>query len=306
VNRRLRAILLILPIAAVCAASVWAGLWYRARSEGPAALMRRIPATGAMLVYVDFDALRRAGILDLLSGPKIAEESEYREFTRQIDFDYRKDLDSVLLAVAPTGKYLLVHGRFDWKRLRAYVDSQNGRCYDSLCRMQGSTPERRISFFPVQSDLMALAVSNDDSAALRMSSAAGEPPAEVPDAPLWVSVPPSVLQSEESLPAETRAFAQSLEGARSVVLSFAPERERLTARLEVRCRNAQDAGEVAAQLTRLTGLVRQTFEKAHRTPNPADLTGVLTAGTFRTEDSRVFGQWPIEQPFVRNLLGSGN
>jgi hypothetical protein len=108
------------------------------------------------------------------------------------------------------------------------------------------------------------------------------------------------------LPAEARAFAQSLEGARSVVLSVVPERERFAARLEVRCRNARDASDLEVQLTRLTALVRQTFENEHRAPNASDLTGVLTAGTFRSEESRVVGQWPIEQSFVRNLLGSGN
>jgi hypothetical protein len=39
-------------------------------------------------------------------------------------------------------------------------------------------------------------------------------------------------------------------------------------------------------------------------PNPADLTGVLTAGSFRSDGNRVFGYWPIARTFVENLLGA--
>jgi hypothetical protein len=294
----------VLPIAAVGGAGVWAGLWYRSRTVTPAALVKRIPASDALVVYLDFDALRRGGVLGLLVNPKATEEPEYREFARQIDFDYREDLDSVLLAVAPTGKFILARGRFHWKSLRAYTEAQNGRCDNSLCRLEGSTPDRRISFFPVQSNLLALAVSNDDSAALRMSREAGGPNPEVPGAPVWVSIPSAVLQSGDSLPAETRTFARSLGRADTVVLSFVPEANRYAAKLSVRCRGGPEAADLASELARTTALLQQSFEREHRVPNPADLTGVLTAGSFRSDGNRVFGYWPIARTFVDNLLGA--
>ena len=58
-SREVRAILVVLPIAAVGGAGVWAGLWYRSRAVTPAALVKRIPASDALVVYLDFDALRR-------------------------------------------------------------------------------------------------------------------------------------------------------------------------------------------------------------------------------------------------------
>ena len=304
-NRRLRAAGLALPVLAVLAAAIWGGFWYRARAVAPADLLSRLPTTDAVIVSIDFESLRRAGILRQVENARVAEEPEYREFARQIDFDYKQDLDAAVLAIAPTGKYLLVRGRFNWKKLDAYVESQNGRCDRSLCRMQGSTPDRRISFFPVASDVMALAVSPDDSAALRLSTPASIQ-IEKLDAPVWVSIPPSVLQSGEALPAETRSFAQTLASADSVVLSFAPEGTRFAAKLNVRCRMPQDAAELAAQLTRLTGLLRQTFSSEHQTPNPADLTGVLAAGTFRSEATRVSGYWPIERAFLNDLFAPSN
>lgn len=303
VNRPVRTALLVSAAAAVWAASIAGGAWYGSHRGTAAALLNRLPTTDAVIVFVDFAALRRAGILDRLENSKIAEEAEYREFARQIDFDYQKDLDGAVLAVAPTGRYLLVRGRFNWKRLRRYVESQNGRCDGSLCRMQGSTPERRISFFPVESDLMALAVSPDDSAVLRLSTPSEAREFSAPDAPLWVSIPPPVLQSSESLPAETRTFARTVARAEAVVLSFDAEAGRFAAKLSVRCRSSEDAAELAAELGRLTTTLRQTFASGNQKPNPADLTGVLASGSFRSEGARVLGYWPIERVFVDNLLG---
>jgi hypothetical protein len=296
---------LALPAVAVLGAAIWGGLWYRARTIGPSELLSRLPTTDAVVVSIDFASLRQAGILRQVEDAKVTEEPEYREFARQIDFDYKQDLDAAVLALAPTGKYLLVRGRFNWKRLEAYVESQNGRCDRSFCRMQGSMPDRRISFFPVEADLMALAVSADESAALRLSTPASDP-IEVPGEPVWVSIPPSVLQSGEALPAETRSFAQTLARADSVVLSLAPEAARFAAKLNVRCRTPQDAADLAAQLTRLTGLLRQTFSGEHQTPNPADLTGVLAAGRFHSEATRVSGYWPIERAFLNDLFTTPN
>lgn len=305
VHRKVRAALLSLPAAVVLAASVWGGLWYRSLNITPTEELKRLPLSDAVVVYADFAALRRSGVLQLLENSKVAEEAEYQEFERRTDFDYKRDLGSALLAVAPSGKYLLVRGRFDWKKLQSYVESQNGRCAGSLCRLQGSTPERRISFFPVRSDLMALAVSADDSAVLRMSTPADGATFEVPAAPLWVSVPASVLQSGESLPAETRTFAQTLAHASSVVLYFVAEPKRYAVRMQIQCRTREDAADLARQLNQLTASVRQTFSTEHQRPNPADLTGVLAGGSFLEADSRVLGYWPIERAFVENLLGGG-
>jgi hypothetical protein len=169
--------------------------------------------------------------------------------------------------------------------------------------MAGSTPERRISFFPVRSNLMALAVSPDESAALRLQDAPSGPDPQVPAAPVWLSIPTSVLKSSDSLPAGTRVFARSMEQAETVTLAFAPEGHGLAARLDVRCRDDRAAADLASQLTRTTSLLLEMMEREHQKPNPADLSGVLTAGAFRSEGRRVLGYWPIEQAFVQNVLG---
>jgi hypothetical protein len=277
--------------------------WYRSRSVTTASLLRRLPAEDALVAYIDFRELRRGGILQLLDGSKAGEDPEYQSFVRQTQFDYKNDLDAAIVAFGPSGRFLLLTGRFDWKSLRAYVESQNGKCVNTFCRMTGSSPDRRISFFPMRPNLMALAVSPDQAAASRLSSPAPGPDPEVPAAPVWLSIPTSVLKSGDHLPAGTREFARSMEQAETVTLAFAPEGQGLAARLDVRCRSDKDAADLASQLTRTTSLLRETMEREHQKPNPADLSGVLTSGAFRNEGRRVLGHWPIEPAFVQNMLG---
>jgi hypothetical protein len=304
VNHRVRAWLLIVLIAAVCAGAVWGVAWYRSRDLTTAALLKRLPSSGALVVKVDFAALRRAGILDRIEASKLTEDAEYAEFVRKTDFDYKQDLDTAIAAFAPAGKFLLLRGQFDWKSLRNYVVSENGTCYNSLCRMQGSTQDRRISFFPLQSNLMALAVSEDESAAIRMQDTAPGPVLEAPDAPVWLSIPASLLRSSD-LPEGTRPFAHAVEKADAVTLSFSPDGNRVAAKLNVRCHTPQDAAELATQLSRATSLLRQMLQQNHEPADPTGLSGVLTAGTFHSDGIRVVGYWPIEKSFLDNIFSGG-
>ena len=302
-NSKFRGWLLVAVVAVICGASVWGVAWYRSREMTPAALLRRMPRSDAMVAYLDFAALRRSGTLNLIDGTKVAQEPEYQDFVRKSDFDYKQDLDAVMLTVAPAGKFLLVRGRFDWKSLRNYVESQSGDCYNSLCRMQGSTPDRRISFFPLQSNLMALAVGEDESAALRLQSKAGGPAVTVPDAPVWIMFPGSVLKTAQSLPDGTRAFARAMESADLVTLALVPDGDHLGAKLTIHCRSDQAASDLAAQLSATTELLRKMIAREHERANPADLSGVLTSGSFRNQGGQVFGYWPLGRAFLQNMLG---
>jgi hypothetical protein len=291
--------------AAAILAGVLALMWYRGRPLDPAAQIKRLPAADSVILYIDFDQLRRGGFLKLLDAPKGAEEEEYRKFAERIHLDWRQDLHTAMLAFAPSGKYMLVKGRFDWKSLQSYATSSGGDCEGSFCRMTGSTRDRRISFFPLRDNLLALAVSTDEMAAKRMTGIAPGPDTELPDAPVWMRIPGSVLKSGESLPSGTRMFARTVEQADFVTLMFVPEGDRLAAKLDVLCRDDGDAAAMAAELTRATGLLRDLIQREHVTPNPADFSGVLTSGTFRGEGRRVIGHWPIERAFVENLLSGG-
>ena len=164
-----RAWLVILLISTLCGLTLWGAIAYRSRALSPAAMLKRLPTDDAVVLYIDFSRLRAGGILQLLDGSKVGEDPEYQSFVRSTDFDYKQDLDAAIVAFAPKGRYMLLKGRFDWKSLIAYVHANDGKCNNSFCRLAGSSPEKRISFFPMQSNIMAMAVSDDDVAALRMN-----------------------------------------------------------------------------------------------------------------------------------------
>ncbi len=303
-----KAWLLILGMVAGCFAAIWAAIAYRGRTLSPAELIKRLPAENALLLYIDFSALRRAGLLQLLDGSKLGQEPEYESFVHDTDFNYVQDLDSALAAFAPTGKYILAQGRFDWQALHAYAEKQHGGCYNTLCKMDGSTADRNISFLPLQSGLMALAVSPDSAAALRMETKESGPSLPAPDAPVWMLLPRSFLKSQDSLPAGTIQFAKSVEDAKSVTLGFSPEGNRLAARLNVLCATEQDAQLAAAAMTKLTRVLQEQIAHAPK-PNTPDaswaMASVLAAGHFENKGARVLGYWPIERPEVEQLLAPG-
>ena len=300
---KIRAWLLILLVSVLCGLSVWGVVWYRSRSLTPAAMLKRLPAGDALVVYIDFAALRRGGILQMLDGSKVGEDAEYRSFVSKTEFDFKQDLDTAMAAFSPKGKYMLLKGRFDWKSLARYVRSVDGSCNNSFCRMAGSMPERRISFFPIQSDLMALAVSKDEAAALEMNAADARFEREIPSAPVWLSIPPSIVGSGLPLPEGGQMFARTLDHAQTVTLALEPESGNFAAKLDVRCANASDAVMIAAQLTKATNLLRELIAREHQQPNPLDFSGFFTSGTFRSEGARVEGYWPVTRALIDNLLG---
>jgi hypothetical protein len=295
--------MLILLLSTLCGLAVGGVIWYRSRFLTPTAMIKRLPADDALVVYVDFAALRAGGILQMLDGSKVGEDPEYRTFVAKTEFDYKQDLDTAMIAFAPTGRYILLKGRFDWTSLSNYVRSQDGSCNNWFCRMQGSAPERRISFYPLRNGVMALAVSTDEAAALRMNTVDPRPDREVPGAPVWVSIPPSIVRSGRSLPDGTQMFARSLERAQAVTLSVAPEGNNFAARLNVRCGTDGDAAALADQLNKTTKLLRELIQREGQQPNPNDISGFLTSGAFRQLGARVHGYWPINRALLEHLLG---
>ena len=295
-----------LALGALCAGlALWGVMRYRAgRVDSPKAMLARVPTRDAVLAYIDFAALRKAGLLDLLAKPGMPQEAEYREFIAGSGFDYARDLDSVLVSFAPTGKYFIVSGRFDWDKLRDYAVRQKGVCAGPVCRMSGSTPERNISFHRLSSGVMALAVSRDDSAALRITrdAASGDPAIPVPADPVWLYVPGQALRTAENLPVGTHMFARSLQNAEDVVLALGPQAQAFAATLAVRCRSDREAAAVAESLAQATGKLRELIARENQQPSARDLSGVLTSGTFRAEGQRVVGRWTIERAFFEEFL----
>lgn len=302
-KRRLPPWAVLFCLAALCAAVIGGVAYVRASRVTPAALLSRLPADNALIVSVDFRALRSAGVLGVFSASRMLQEPEYRAFVDGTGFDYLNDLDSALVSFHPTGTYLLLRGRFDWKNLRDYVVQRGGTCYNTLCKVAGSTPQRRISFYPLQPGIMALAVSEDDAAATKMQVRGPKPKLPIPDDPVWALIPVSALRDSATAPPGTRAFARALGAADSVLFAAAPDGRQITLRMDATCRTPAAASALATELRETTARLRELIAREHQAPNGADLSGVLAAGAFEPSDTHVLGRWPLGHEFLESLAG---
>lgn len=140
--RRLVTVAIVAAGVSLGGAAVWSK-WRETRSFlDPRSLLARFPVEEAAVLDIDFAALRRGGYL---TGSKAPLEPEYKQFVDGTGFDYRRDLDLATASFSKSGNFFIASGRFDWNKLREYAVRQGGSCYQDLCRIQGSTPERHIS-----------------------------------------------------------------------------------------------------------------------------------------------------------------
>ncbi len=285
----------------LCAAAVGVSHWRRTRPFTAVALVECLPPDQATHLYIDVQALRSSGLLELLAGSKAAEEADYRKFVDQSGFDYRTDLDAVAAAFFHGNVYFTLRGRFEWKRLSEYARLEGGSCRNTICTMPASKADRHISFYPLKSDVLALAVSNDERGVSMIGPNQWRNPPHLPAEPVWISAPSFAFSDLNDMPAGTHSFLSPLAQAQEVVFAVGPQGQRLQIRLEVACATPEAAAALANQLTSTTDLLKKMIEREHGTPNTRDLSGVLVAGNFQQQDKRVVGTWPLERGFVEAL-----
>jgi len=306
VGFRLNPAVVVLLVVGSCAGAIFGLAYLRdRRAASPAALAQHLPPQDGVVLGIDLAALRAAGVLSALGGSKVGQEPEYVSFVAQTGFDYQQDLDYALAWFGDRTVLLLLKGRFDWGQLKAYAAGQGGECRNSFCRVEGSAADRRISFFPLRRDVMALGVGADDWAATRLSARQASRRGEhAPARPLWLHAPAVAFKNLSMLPAGTRLFAQAMAGAEDVGLSLSmSEGGRASIELDATCPSVEDASTLSFQLEGLTSVLKEMIERERQTPNPRDLSGVLAAGVFNRVDRRVVGRWPIERAFLEGILG---
>ncbi len=260
-----------------------------------------LPIDRATLFYADVGALRKAGILDLVAGSKTAEEPDYRKFVAQTGFDYRKDLDSVAAAFAPNASYFTVHGHFQWKQLAAYAKSQGGECRYAICWLPGSTLERSISFYPLQPDVLALAVTFDINGVSMISPSQVLKLQVLAPEPVWIMAPASVLTKPGALPENVQALLRPAARAEKITLAAGPQGARAQLRLSVLCKSPEDAEAVERELSSATEALRSATLQDRSASSQPDWAGLLRGGTFSRSGPEVTGIWPLERSFLEAL-----
>jgi hypothetical protein len=296
-------------LAAVLAIGLLAGavFWYRAHERSrffePRLLLSRFPASDSIVISIDAALLRRAGVL---GASKMASEPDYQQFVAGTGFDYTRDLDSVVASLSASGNYFIARGRFDWPKLRDYAAHQGGTCYQDLCRVQGSTPERHISFLPLRDDAIAIAVSPSDMAATRLSKTADPITTPLPSAPAWISIPGAALRAPDALPPALRMTFSGLQRADRVLVTFGASANggitgaNLEAHMEADCRTNENAGVLLSQLRNSTAILKDAMGRDPRMKTD-DLAVTLASGTFDETGPKVNGKWPLGKGLIDAL-----
>jgi hypothetical protein len=297
---------LALSLAVVCALFAAGVYWLRGRSAAlPSNLVALLPSANSSIVYIDVNALRRSGILGMIAGSKTTEEPDYQQFVQETEFDYTHDLDAVAAALKDGRTYFALRGRFHWDHLADYAVEHGGSCHNGFCVLSGSQPHRRISFYLLAPQILALAAGPDDFAAYQVTRQPGTIVISQPKDPVWAIIPASALQSMDTLPAAAKAFLPALQGADQIVLSIgASSGQQLQLGVHVTCQDAGRATALLAQLESITKTLRDVAARQHAKPDPGDFTGVLLAGNFRRDQSHVYGIWPIPKAFVDAIAGA--
>jgi hypothetical protein len=295
----------VLLVLALCAGIIAGLIFSRKRSLSSLDdLAAYLPAEQGVVLAIDLAALRGTGLVAALGGSGVAREPEYVAFIRDTGFDFQEDLDYVLVWFGKDATCALLKGRFDWAKLKAYATGQRGACRNSFCRVGGATEDRKISFFPLTGTVMGFAVGPDEWAATRLM---GRKPARdaggVPRHPVWLKAAATDLTGNESLPAGSRLFAKAMQEADTVAFYLTANGDRMAIELDAACRSSADASTLAFQLTGVTRVLKEMIAREGKSPNPADLSGMLAGGVFNQVDRRVLGRWPVEREFLESILG---
>lgn len=291
-------------LALLAGAVVLAGvaIWYwmnRAPSAGE--MLAWLPEGEGPTLYIDFALLRRTGLLERLAGDTAAAEEDYKAFIGSTGFDFRRDLDAALVRFRPDATLFVLAGRFDAARLDRYAVAQGGRCANGICSLAASTPGRRISFVRLGRNTLALATSADPLAAAmiaRTNQTSGPPP---PASSAWLMMPRDALRSTGGLPAGMSAFLEAMSGAERAVFQVRPTSQGVDVVLEAPCSSPAVASRVTGRLTQATSLLKSLLAREGKQAARDDLSGVLTAGTFRADQSVARGFWPVPKEFLDTL-----
>lgn len=288
-----------------CAITISLLLWKRGADPAMPELLGRFPDANAPVFHVDLAALRAAGLGELLESNPVAEEADYRRFVTESGFDWKTDLEAVTASRVKDDWYLLVRGRFDMEKLKAFVEARGGSCKNGVCGVAGATRGRMVSFFPVSSRVLALATSPEPMAvyALRASRAKAPWTEPVPVEPLWLTLGGSALRGDPALPAGMRLFGKVLAEAERATFWIGISGGRPELRMRVRCGDLVRANVIQAELTRVTAEFQKYFERIGQQASEDDLSGLLLAGKFTAAGTEVNGQWPIPLALLRKMAG---
>lgn len=281
------------------------GIFYYRSTDLPVhELARYLPSKDAVTVSIDVKSLRAAGLLDALAGSRVAEEQDYRSFVDVTGFDYRTDLDTLLYSSSEGGNiYLLAVGRFDWNAITSYANGQGAMCRYGFCRMRSSQAGKWLSFFPMRSNVMGFAVSQDELGALALQERAEPVAASLFAEPITISLPGRLLKAKPpAVPASLAAWLGLMEGGESARIVVAGRSGDFEIKMQIQCATPTAGAAMAKRLNDGLLELREVSAKAEADGGPNGLPLLLSQGQVKQEDRTVVTTWSVNRGFLESLL----
>ncbi|MCS7044142.1 MAG: hypothetical protein N2036_10115 [Bryobacteraceae bacterium] len=297
-----RRIFLVALLAALAAAASLLWLWLPLRRADARSLLAELPPGEGLTVFVDARALRQTGLLQRIAGEAGAEDEEYRKFVEATGFEYRRDLDAVVLRAENGRRWIVAEARLDEDRLRRYFLAHGGRCFSGLCSMQGSAPERQISWVRLKRGRWGIAVSPDPLAAAAFTDERpkqGLTGWQPPEAPLWLYAPAAMLEAPEGAPAWVSLALASLRESKWMIWSAGARSGRIEVALDAACGAPEEAAALAARWEEILKALREAAAAAR---DKDSLPALLAQGQIRTDGAFVRGRWVLEWPRLERLF----
>lgn len=259
---------------------------------------------GRTTAFVDLDLLRRTHYLDLITGPNAPLDADYRRFVQETGLDFTQSVDAIAATFRAGQIDALAKGRFDWSRLRAYAVHHGGSCNAAtVCSLPASTPGRAIAFAELQPDVLRLETSGSADAPQALAAKPVPGNMIVPASPVWLRPSREILQFPNALPLPLRSVAIVLQSATSVLLTLdrSTQGAGLVLTLTAHFENNAMADTAKTQLATGTELLKRELGREKAPVSTADLTGLITSGSFTTARSTLVATWPIRPELLNSL-----
>jgi hypothetical protein len=299
---RRRRLLIILSATVVVALILVYGLRTRLAAAGSLPeLIELAPGNSTFIAYLDLAELRKEPLIEHLAelAAPVTVDRDYAEFVSATGFDYRRDLDQVVIA-ASTGHTLAVaDGRFDQQKIEQYA-LRSGRLEHDGDRpfyvMKSATPGKNISLTFLSTHRIAIAEGVDIpehmiSPSVPLDPAMRQRLSRVAGAPAFAgwTITESVKHARAAAPDVTRLALESLRG---IDLAFKPNGNQMLISAEGECENSLQAQKLAAALDLLrtvlpAGLADPKMRGPISAENAALLARLIRAAGISTDGERV-------------------
>lgn len=264
-------------------------------------LIELAPGNSNFIAYIDLAELRTEPLIEHLAEltPPVAVDRDYAEFASATGFDYRRDLDQVVIA-ASTGHTLAVaEGRFDQEKIKQYA-LRSGRLEQDGDRpfyvMKSATAGRNISLTFLNPHRIAISQGADIPEHIISPSAPLDPAmrqrlSRVAGTPAFAgwTIPDSVTHARG---AATNITLLALESLRGINLAVKPDGSQILISAEGECENSPQAQKLAAALDLLrtvlpAGLADPKMRGQISAENAALVARLIQAAGISTDGERV-------------------